>query len=87
MQDKTKVLLIVQDECHWGIRDGGHVSVYINNPAFMDAQNVYLLHVSATPENVLVTPKMIDENVIRWDKVLEEQVRLALIIPRMPTNA
>lgn len=62
----TTFYFVVQDECHWGIVEGGLLDRWINNPEFMKLENVAILHVSATPYNILSAHEKYKQQLINW---------------------
>ena len=68
------MFLIIQDECHWGMnRDNQADTTFINHETLLDndhSQNVYILHVSATPFNIEAIQHFEQTNIIRWDDVI-----------------
>src|SRR5690606_21606446 len=62
----TTFYFVVQDECHWGIVEGGLLDRWINNTEFMKLENVAILHVSATPYNILSAHEKYKQQLINW---------------------
>eukprot|EP00043_Microstomoeca_roanoka_P004548 m.50392 g.50392 ORF g.50392 m.50392 type:complete len:1611 (+) comp12543_c1_seq1:178-5010(+) len=58
-ENPTTLLLIIHDECHWGINSGGAVSNLLDD--FNGKKNVVFVHVSATPENLILRTEL-DQN-------------------------
>lgn len=81
-QEKDTFYLLVQDECHWGImRTKGDQSVigcrYINAKEAVEAENLFYLQVSATPQSFLVMDEFKDQSFV-WDSIIENKVHLMI---------
>lgn len=67
------LFLVVQDECHWGIKAKGVLdTVFINRDDTINAQNLFFLQVSATAYNTIAVEGIdISKNVILWNTVMK----------------
>ena len=72
------LFVLIADECHWGPTTGGQHDKFVNDPELVEAANVLILLVSATPYNVLTCKSRLNQtcdegnigsdrgNVVRW---------------------
>ncbi|CAM4846689.1 unnamed protein product [Rotaria magnacalcarata] len=88
-ENKRTMYLVVQDECHWGMKlDSQADQHFINQKDLLNeslSDNVYTLQVSATAYNIEAIKDFRRDNIIRWDEVVQDmkptnyQGRLELI--------
>lgn len=64
---KTKLFVLIDDECHFAANATGTHSKMVNHEKVLRDRNVIVLHVSATPQNCLSTGSRIPvKNVLLW---------------------
>lgn len=68
--------MLIHDECHWGAEKKGKAAEKLNSDEFLKAENIFVVHVSATALNHLIIPEIKRNQIVDWKKVLENhQVR------------
>ena len=66
-KEASVLFVLIADECHWGPTIKGKHDTFLNDLALVEAPNVLMLLVSATPYNVLTSCSRLDQsNVVRW---------------------
>ncbi|KAJ3173909.1 Protein greb1 [Geranomyces variabilis] len=72
----STLYLVIHDECHWGMLKESVLSRQYMHLSESLADNVYVLHVSATPYNILAIPDFLQDQIIRWDDVARSEPAL-----------